>query len=88
MSSFGGCSIEQTSLGKLRTLAQVGVGETLTTVATIRYRSERPEGSFLTLAIEIRGNGRKLAEVEVGVEVRSRRPERPTTKWAEFLHAA
>jgi hypothetical protein len=70
---LGGCTIEQTSAGKLRTLGRVSVGEPLTSVATVRYRSERSgeeSDCFLTLTIEIRGDGRKLAEVDVGVEVR------------------
>jgi hypothetical protein len=68
---LGGCTIEQTSAGKLRTLGRVTVGEPLTSVATVRYRSEQQqsESCFLTLTIEIRGDGRKLAEVDVGVEV-------------------
>ncbi|HLT36738.1 MAG TPA: hypothetical protein VK034_10640, partial [Enhygromyxa sp.] len=70
-SSLGGCVITPTSSGRLRSLAAIGVGERLTAVATVRYRSIREEQSraFLTLAVEIRGAGRKLAEVEVGVEV-------------------
>lgn len=70
-SNLGGCVITPTSTGKLRSLASVVVGERLTVVATVRYRSVRDEESsaFLTLAVEIRGAGRKLAEVEVGVEV-------------------
>jgi hypothetical protein len=70
---LGGCKLEQTSAGKLRTLGRVSVGEPLSSVATVRYRSERleqPDLCFLTLTIEIRGDGRKLAEVDVGVEVR------------------
>ena len=88
-SGFGRCKIEQTSLGKLRTLARVGVGEVLSTVATVRYRSERPEATFLTLAIEVRGRDRKLAEVEVGVEVRAPTPNRPQRRtWAIYEQAA
>jgi hypothetical protein len=74
---LGGCTIEPISAGKLRTLGRVSVGEPLSSVATVRYRSERPstgevesECGFLTLTIEIRGDGRKLAEVDVGVEMR------------------
>ncbi len=70
---LGGCQIEPTSHGKLRTLGRVSVGEPLSAVATVRYRSERPDqpGScFLTLTVEIRGGGRKLAEVDLGIEVR------------------
>jgi hypothetical protein len=79
---LGGCKLERTSAGKLRTLGRVTVGEQLSSVATVRYRSERPESAgtgreaeqpdscFLTLTVEIRGGGRKLAEVDVGVEVR------------------
>jgi hypothetical protein len=70
-SSLGGCAIVPTSSGKLRSLAAAGVGERLTAVATVRYRSVREEQArvFLTLAVEIRAAGRKLAELEVGVEV-------------------
>jgi hypothetical protein len=69
---LGGCTISPISAGKLRTLGRVSIGESLTSVATVRYRSEteRPGLCFLTLTIEIRGDGRKLAEVDVGVEVR------------------
>jgi hypothetical protein len=68
-SNLGGCLITPTSMGRLRSLAPVAVGERLTAVATIRYRSVLPDASvFLTLAVEIRGS-RKLAEVEVAVEV-------------------
>lgn len=73
-SGLDGCTLEQTSSGKLRSLGPVGVGEPLTSIATVRYRSDRPEGSFLTLSIEIRGGGRKLAEVEVGVEITAPKP--------------
>ncbi|PRP90103.1 hypothetical protein ENSA5_67760 [Enhygromyxa salina] len=68
-SGLGGCRLEQTSAGKLRVLGRVSVGEPLSSIATVRYRSVAGEQCFLTLAIEIRGDGRKLAEVEVGVEV-------------------
>lgn len=69
---LGGCTIAPISAGKLRTLGRVSVGEPLACVATVRYRSEaeQPGSCFLTLTIEIRGDGRKLAEVDVGVEVR------------------
>jgi hypothetical protein len=69
---LGGCTIVPISAGKLRTLGRVSVGEPLSSVATVRYRSqtEQPDLCFLTLTIEIRGDGRKLAEVDVGVEVR------------------
>jgi hypothetical protein len=70
-SNLGGCELVQTSAAKLRSLAPVGVGERLTAVATVRYRSHRErEAVFLTLAVEIRGSSRKLAELEVCVEVR------------------
>jgi hypothetical protein len=82
-SGLGGCTLEQTSAGKLRSLGCVGVGEPLSSIATVRYRSERPEGSFLTLSIEIRGGGRKLAEVEVGVEITAPRACQPSSNWAE-----
>lgn len=68
-SGLDGCALERTSAGKLRSLGQVGVGEQLSSIATVRYRSDRSQGSFVTLSIEIRGGGRKLAEVEVGVEI-------------------
>lgn len=70
--SFGGCSFEPTSTGKLRSLAKVSVGEPLSAIATVRYRSQREDQAdrcFLTLTVEIRGDGRKLAEVDFGVEV-------------------
>lgn len=70
-SNLDGCTIVLTSSGKLRSLATVGVGERLSAVATVRYRSVREHEArvFLTLAVEIRAAGRKLAEIEVGVEV-------------------
>ncbi|MFO7561559.1 MAG: hypothetical protein R6X02_02850 [Enhygromyxa sp.] len=70
-SSLAGFAVTPTSSGKLRSLAPVGVGERLSAVATVRYRSVRADESsaHLTLAVEIRGANRKLAEVEVGVEV-------------------
>jgi hypothetical protein len=70
-SSLGGCVITPTSSGKLRSLGAIGVGERLSAVATVRYRSVRKAESavYLTLAVEIRGADRKLAEVEIGVEV-------------------
>jgi hypothetical protein len=70
-SSLAGCSMVLTSSGKLRSLASAGVGERLTAVATVRYRSirEREALVFLTLAVEIRGCDRKLAEIEVCVEL-------------------
>ncbi|PRP90396.1 hypothetical protein [Enhygromyxa salina] len=73
-SGLDGCMLQPTSAGKLRSLAPVGIGEPLSSVATVRYRSDRPEGSFLTLSIEIRGGGRKLADVELCVEVTAPKP--------------
>lgn len=74
-SNLGGCVMTPTSAGKLRSLAVIGVGERLSAIATVRYRSVREDDPrvYLTLTVEIRGAGRKLAEVEVGVEV-SRQP--------------
>ena len=86
---LGGCTVTPMSTGKLRSLARVSVGEPLSAVATVRYRSvrdEQPDRCFLTLTVEIlssgirdaqsphppsriRGDGRKLAEVDFGVEV-------------------
>jgi hypothetical protein len=83
-SNLGGCTITILSAGKLRTLAAIGVGERLSAVATVRYRSVRGDraGAFLTLVIEIRGSGRKLADLEVGVEV-GREPGADTSPgWA------
>jgi hypothetical protein len=84
-SGLGGCTIQPTSSGKLRSLGRVSVGEPLSSVATVRYRSSRanqPECCFLTLTIEIRGDGRKLAEVEVGVEVVAPAPRPVERPWA------
>jgi hypothetical protein len=88
---LGGCTIVPISAGKLRTLGRVSVGEPLSSVATIRYRSDRPssestgaaeaECCFLTLTIEIRGDGRKLAEVDVGVEMRGPRARLVEQRW-------
>jgi hypothetical protein len=78
-SGLGGCTLEPTSAGKLRALGSVGVGEPLSSIATVRYRSDRAQGSFLTLSIEIRGAGRKLADVEVCVEVTAPQVAAPTT---------
>jgi hypothetical protein len=83
-SSLRGCRLVPTSSGKLRTLAVAGVGERLTAVATVRFRSVREDRVFLTLGIEIRGEDRKLAEVEVGVEV----CESPVFIPRSFAHAA
>lgn len=69
---LGGCTITPMSTGKLRSLGRVSVGEPLSAVATVRYRSvrdEQPDRCFLTLTVEIRGDHRKLAEVDFGVEV-------------------
>jgi hypothetical protein len=70
-SSLAGCAMVPTSSSKLRSLAPVSVGERLTAVATIRYRSVREHEPhvFLTLAVEIRGAGRKVAEIDLGVEI-------------------
>jgi len=68
-SGVAGSRFEQTSMGKLRALRPARVGETLTCVATVRYRSEREGRCFMTLAIEVRGVERTVAEVEVGVEL-------------------
>jgi hypothetical protein len=80
---LGGCKIVPISAGKLRTLGRVSVGEPLTSVATVRYRSEteQPDLCFLTLTIEIRGDGRKLAEVDVGVEVRGAHLQVVEQRW-------
>jgi hypothetical protein len=87
--SIGGCRFEPTSTGKLRSLARVTVGEPLDAIATIRYRSHRdgqPDHCFLTLTVEIRGDGRKLAEVEFGVEVTA--PPQPVVFERLFARAA
>jgi hypothetical protein len=66
---WGGCRLEATSHGRIRQLGRIGVGERLHAVATVRYRSRSAEASFLTLTLEVRSGSRRLAEVEVGVEV-------------------
>lgn len=69
--NLGGCTVEQVSSKRLRMLGPVVLGEQLSAVATVRYRSTRPGDacSFLTLVVELRSESRKLGEVEVGVEV-------------------
>jgi|GEM_PF-2760403 len=78
-SNLGGCVMTQTSAGKLRSLAPIGVGERLSTVATVRYRSVREDAprAYVTLTLEIRGAGRKLAELEVGIELSRQPPSQP-----------
>jgi hypothetical protein len=66
---WGGCQLEATSHGRIRRFGRIGVGERLHAVATVRYRSRPAEASFLTLMVEVRSGSRRLAEVEVGVEV-------------------
>ncbi len=67
---WGGCHLRETSRGRLRSLGRVGVGERLHAVASVRYRSRgRTQESFLTLNVEIRSEGRRVAEMEFGVEV-------------------
>jgi hypothetical protein len=77
-SNLGGCAITPTSLTRLRSHAPIVVGERLTAVATVRYRSAREARAYLTLAIDLRAGGRKLAELEVGVEVSRRRGAGPS----------
>ncbi len=66
---WGGCRVESTSLGRVRHLGRIGVGERLHAVATVRYRSRAATASFLTMIVEVRSGSRRLAEVEVGFEV-------------------
>ncbi|EDM79227.1 hypothetical protein PPSIR1_03783 [Plesiocystis pacifica SIR-1] len=75
--NLGGCQVERTSAGRLRTLAPIVVGESLTAVASVRYRSRRvgDPRTFVTLAVELRSGLRKFAEAEVGVEILA--PEDP-----------
>ncbi|MFV8754035.1 hypothetical protein ACNOYE_26110 [Nannocystaceae bacterium ST9] len=79
---WGGCRLEATSLGRVRQLGRIGVGERLHAVATVRYRSRSAEASFLTLVVEVRSGSRRLAEFEVGVEVLG-----PTPYWQPELAA-
>jgi hypothetical protein len=66
---WGGCRLEVTFHGRVRQLGRIGVGERLHAVATVRYRSHAASSSVLTLLVEVRSGSRRLAEVEVGVEV-------------------
>ena len=75
---IAGCQIEQTSVGKLRSLRQARVGETLTCVASVRYRARRDLRCFLTLALEVRTSAHTVAEVEVGVELSAPSPNQPS----------
>lgn len=54
-----------------RLLAEPVIGEPLGCVATVRWRSENPDGgTYLTLAVELhRRRGGVLATLEVGVEL-------------------
>jgi len=58
-------------VGRVRELATPFVGEAVTPVATVRFRSHRPgEGTHLTLDVGVRRrSGRLLARFELGVEV-------------------
>lgn len=89
-SSLAGCAMVQTSMGKLRSLAPVGVGERLTVVATVRYRSVREHEArvYLTLGVEIRGAGRKLAELELCVEVCPKPVQLSAPRVRSFARAA
>ena len=78
-----GCTITPISAGRWRSFSPVIVGERLTAVATVRYRSVH-EPHALTLAIELRSGARKLAELIVSVEVGL---ATPTTYASEFAAA-
>jgi len=79
---WGGCRLEPTSHGRVRQFGSIGVGARLHAVATIRYRSQPGQASFLTLIVEVRSGSRRLAEVEVGIEVLA-----PTPLWQPELAA-
>ena len=84
---LGGCTMVRTSAGKLRSLGSIVVGQRLCCVASVRHRSQRGDGAcFLTLAVELRAGWRKLAELELGVEV-TRTPE-PADAWFDIDRAA
>lgn len=89
-SGIAGCRVDQTSVGKLRSLREARVGESLICVATVRYRARRDLRCFLTLALEVRTSSHTVAEVEVGVELSAPTPTKPSTKLRlrEFARAA
>lgn len=70
-------------------LAQPVVGEPVSCVATVRFRSRNDEGSvFLTLGVELkRRRGGTLARFEVGVEL-SEAPVLAAPAASPGLHAA
>lgn len=67
--SLGGCLLRQTSTPQVHLTTPVAVGEPLTAVATVRYRSAQRGRTFITLAIELRSPVRKHGVIEVCVEV-------------------
>ena len=74
--NLGGCAVREMSARRVRTFAPTVVGERLNAIATVRYRSCREDGTtFLTLAVEVRCDARKLAEVEVGIEMLPAMPQ-------------
>ncbi len=70
--NLGGCAlVPTTGARRLRLSAPVVVGERLSAVATVRFRSIDAGRTFITLAIELRADQglRRLAALEVSAEV-------------------
>ena len=67
---FRGYTVEVGHVGRLRVLSAPVVGEQVTAVATVRFRSIREGTTHLTLRVELRrGSGGILARFDVGLDV-------------------
>lgn len=67
---FGVAELRASKARDLRIFAPSVVGERISVVATVRFRSEASTSAFVTLRVELRRrNGTSLGAFEVGVEV-------------------
>jgi hypothetical protein len=77
--AFGALRPRFQSPTRFKTLAEPVVGEHVSCVATVRYRSRNEDGSaFLTLGVELRRRrGGTVASFEIGVELSEETLEDP-----------
>lgn len=67
---FRGQDVSVAHVGRLRILTQPVVGEPVTTVASVRFRTARMGTSHLTLRVELRRrNGEILARFDMGLDL-------------------
>ena len=73
--------------GRARLLSAPALGEPVTAVATVRYRSSRQGVTHVTFLVEVRRrNGEVATRFELGLDLQAQRDDSPTED--RTLHAA